>query len=143
MRDDNLLVSGFAENPEGPAIWIGGSFLSCGRSAFGKSAASLHCDDPASQDEYWDNWLCNKQRQWRRTGSEDPNFFKLTQDVPRGGPHPKVSTTLPPQGGVEKLRFGSGFCPDVGGLFGDLVSSPELILSWNADLMHGVSLECH
>ena len=102
MQDDIVVVSGFAENPHAEASWFGGRFLSCGRSAFGKLAASMRADDPASLDVYWDNWLCKKQRaQLMGKPKGDAHFFKLIQDVPRGGPHPRTSTTLPPRGGGE------------------------------------------
>ena len=78
-------------------------------------------------------------------GRHDTNFFQLTQDVPRGGPHPRTSTTLPPQGLVEQLRFGVGFCPDVGGLFDENVSAPDPIHRWITDLkaryVFGMSLK--
>ena len=90
----------------------------------------MRADDTACLDVYWDNWLCKKQRdQVMGKPKGDAHFFKLIQDVPRGGPHPRTSTTLPPAGGVAQLRFGGGFCPDVGGLFGERVVEPSLSLT--------------
>ena len=136
MRADGIVVSGFADWPGGRGRWFGGSFLSCGRPAFSKMSSLMRTEDPASLGIYWDNWLAKKQRD-RKMGQLDASSLNIIQDVPRGGPHPRVSTTLSPDGSSQ-LRFGGGLCPDAGAMMGEQVTEPSPIADWISKLRkHG------
>jgi hypothetical protein len=55
--------------------------------------------------------------------------LSIIQDAPRGGPHPRVSTKLTPDG-VFQVRFRVGFCPAVNALMGEDVQEPAPIAEW-------------
>ena len=129
VTSDRIVISGYADWPQGPGRWFGGSFISCGRPAFGDLADAIREEEPARSGMYWDNWLAKKQRECMARGRHSSTLLNVIQDVPRGGPHPRVSTTLTPDGSVQ-LRFGGGLCPDAGALMGENVLEPFPIADW-------------
>ena len=138
VTPDAIFVSGYADWPTGPCQWFGGSFIACGRPGFSKMAKAMHDADPASRGMYWDNWLAKRQDARRRdvVGAQS---LRVVQDVVRGGPHPRVSTTFSPDGSPQ-LRFGGGLCPDEHNMMGENVTRPEPIAEWISDLKKRLTL---
>ena len=123
--EKHILVSGYADWPD-PNFqqWFGGSLVIYGREAFTKYAQLMQKESPATKDrpQYLDNWLQSKAR-----NKELP----VVLDVPRGGPHPRVTTTLLKGDGDAKMKiFGGGLSPNVNALSGEDVEAPSFIADW-------------
>ena len=119
----HILVNGYADWPD-PTFqhWFGGSLVIYGREAFTKYAQLMQEESPAKKPQHLDNWLRSKAAK---------NELPVILDVPRGGPHPRVTTTLLKGYGDAKMQiFGGGLSPNVRALSGEDVEAPSFIADW-------------